>query len=256
VPPVLQVDAIWATQLVPTGGTYRDRKGRNRAQKGRIKRPILLAMGVWPAQDYAEILAWTLADSEDEDAWSTFLSQLEAAGIRGETGLEILIHDGGSGLCAALQSVYFGALHQRCLFHKLRNIAKTIHLPEGLSRKERSRRRKAILKPICAIWEAKCYETLLRRYLNVVRSLRDAQPKAVAALRRDFRQTVAYYALLERFPNWHVRHLPTTSRLERFNPNLRRRLRSAAAFHSDHRIIAVITQEIALFNQPTCISTE
>jgi len=250
VPPVLQVDAIWATQLVPTGGTYRDRKGRNRAKKGRIKRPILLAMGIWPEQGYAEILAWTLGDSEDEDAWSSFLSQLEAAGIRGETGLEILIHDGGSGLCAALQTVYFGALHQRCLFHKLRNITKAIQLPEGLSRPERSRRRKAILKQIRSIWEAKRYDTLLRRYLNVVRSLRDTQPNVVAALRRDFRHTVAYYALLERFPNWHVRHLRTTSRLERFNRNLRRRLRSAAAFHSDQGIIAVITQEIALFNQP------
>jgi hypothetical protein len=36
--------------------------------------------------------------------------------------------------------------------------------------------------------------------------------------------------------------------VRRFNCNLRLRLRSAAAFHSDHGIIAVITQEIALFN--------
>ncbi len=251
VPPVLQVDAIWATQIVPTGGTYRDRKGRKRAKKGRIKRPILLAMGVWPEQDYAEILAWTLGDSEDEEAWCSFLTELEEAGIRGETGLQLLIHDGGSGLCAALQTVYFGALHQRCLFHKLRNIAKAIQLPEGLSRQERSRRRKAILKPICAIWEAKRYHTLLRRYLKVVRSLRDTQPKAVAALRRNFRQTIAYYIVLARFPHWQTRHLRTTSRLERFNRSLRRRLRSASAFHSDDGIIAVITQEIALFNPPS-----
>jgi putative transposase len=248
VPAVLQVDAIWITQLVPTGGTYRDRKGRQRTKKGRIKRPILLAMGVWPEQEYAELLAWTLADSEDEEAWRTFLSQLEEVGMRGETGLQLLIHDGGSGLCAALQSVSFGALHQRCLFHKLRNIAKAIQLPEGLSHKERSRRRRAILKPI---WEANRYATVLRRYLKVVRSLRDTQPKAVAALRRDFRQTIAYYTVRTRFPNWHVRHLRTTSRLERFNRSLRRRFRTAAAFHSDEGITAVVSQEFALFNQPS-----
>lgn len=249
VPPVLQVDAIWVTQVVPTGGTYRDRKGRKRTKKGRIKRPILLAMGIWPDQDYAELLAWTLGDSEDEEAWRSFLAQLEEAGIRGETGLQLLIHDGGSGLCAALQTVYFGALHQRCLFHKLRNIAKAIQLPEGLSRKERSRRRKAILKPICDIWEAKRYDTVLRRYLKVVRTLRDTQPKAVAALRRDFRQTIAYYTVLARFPDWQTRHLRTTSRLERFNRTLRRRFRTAAALHSDEGITAVVSQEIALFNQ-------
>ena len=250
-PPGVQVDAIWATQVLPTAGVYRDRKGRQRPKKGRFKRPILLAMGVWPDEDYAEILAWTLADNEDAASWTAFLSELEAAGICGESGLALLIHDGGAGLCAALQTVYFGALSQRCLFHKLRNIAKAIQLPEGLSRQERSRRHKAILKQVCAIWEAKSYATLLRRYLKVVRALRNLQPKAVATLRRDFRHTVAYYAIQTRFPHWQTRHLRTTSRLERFNRTLRRRLRAAAAFHSDQGLLAMINQEIALFNAAT-----
>lgn len=248
VPPVLQVDAIWATQVLPTEGSYRDRKGRQRAKKGRFKRPLLLAMGVWPDQNYAEILAWTLADNEDEASWAAFLTQLEAAGLRGETGLALLIHDGGAGLCAALQTVYFGALSQRCLFHKLRNIAKVIQLPEGLTRHDRSRRRKAILKQVCAIWEAKGYATVLRRYLKVVRTLRNTQPKAVATLRRDFRHTVAYYALQAHFPHWQTHHLRTTSRLERFNRCLRRRLRAAAAFHSDQGLLAMCAQEVAHFN--------
>ena len=208
-------------------------------------------MGVWPEEDYAEILAWALGDSEDEEAWRTFLSHLEEAGVRGETGLQLLIHDGGPGLCAALQNVYFGALHQRCLFHKLRNIAKAIQLPEGLSRQERSRRRRAIFKQFRSIWEAKRYDTALRRYLKVVRTWRDSQPKAVATLRRDFRQTVAYFYVLDRFPDWQTRHLRTTSRLERFNRTLRRRFRDAAAFHSDDGITAVISHEIALFNHPS-----
>ena len=47
----------------------------------------------------------------------------------------------------------------------------------------RRHRRQAIR----AIWAAKHYDTPLRRYLKVVRTLRDIRPKAVAALRRDFR---------------------------------------------------------------------
>lgn len=250
VPPLVQVDAIWATQVLPTKGTYLDRKGRKRAKKGRFKRPILVAMGIWPEQDYAEILAWTLADSEDTEAWTAFLSELEAAGIRGEGGLALLIHDGGAGLCGALQTVHFAALTQRCLFHKLRNIARAIQLPEGLSRPERSRRRRAILKPIRAIWEARRYATVLRRYLAVVRALRDTQPKVVATLRRHFRHTVAFYAIRERFPHWQTRHLRTTSRLERFNRTVRRRLRAAGAFHSDEGLCAAFAQEVALFHHP------
>ena len=106
------------------------------------------------------------------------------------------------------------------------------------------------MKQICAIWEAQRYATLLRRYLTVVRALRDTQPKAIATLRRDFRHTIAYYSILARFPHWQTRHLRTTSRLERVNRRLRRRLRAAAAFHSDQGLLAMLTQEIALFNAP------
>jgi transposase-like protein len=248
VPPVLQVDAIWVTQLRPTGAVGRDRKGRRRAKKGRFKRPLLLALGVWPEQDYCELLAWQLADSEDTAQWSAFLSQLEALGIRGENGLELIIHDGGSGLCGALATVHFGARQQRCLFHKLRNIARAIRLPEGLSRQERRRQRRAILKQFQAIWQAKQLATVLRRYLQVVRTFRQSQPEAVATLRRDFRETVTYFQVLARFPHWEVRHLRTTSRLERVNRRLRRRLRAVGAFHSDAGLLAMCAHEIALFN--------
>jgi hypothetical protein len=47
-PPILQIDAIWFTQLRPTGQWRRDRKGRLRQVKSRVKRGILIALGVWP----------------------------------------------------------------------------------------------------------------------------------------------------------------------------------------------------------------
>lgn len=251
VPAVVQVDAIWVTQVLATGGVYADKKGRKRVKKGRFRRPLLVAMGVWPEHDYAEILAWSLGESEDEDTWNAFLSALEAAGIRGNMGLQLLIHDGGAGLCSALRTIDFGVLQQRCLFHKLRNIARDIQLPDGLSRQERSRRRKAIMQQIRAIWQAKRYHTLLRRYLNVVRNLRQTQPKAIVTLRRDFRHTIAYYFIQQRFPDWSTQQLRTTSRLERFNRQLRRRFRIANAFHSNQGVIAVVQQEVALFNRST-----
>jgi hypothetical protein len=120
-PPVVQLDAIWVTQLVPTGTYHHDSKGRLRPDKKRIKRPIFIAMGVWPDTGRAEVLAWRLATQENEEDWLAFLTALEDLGIRGENGLELIIHDGGSGLCAALNTVHFGAEEQRCLFHKLRN---------------------------------------------------------------------------------------------------------------------------------------
>ena len=129
-PPVVQVDALWVTQLVPTGTYHRDAKGRRRPDKKRIKRPIFIALGVWPETGQAEVLAWQLAPAEDTAAWLAFLSELEAMGVRGENGLELIIHDGGVGLCAALNIVHVAAAEQRCLFHKLRNLYNAIRVAD------------------------------------------------------------------------------------------------------------------------------
>jgi transposase-like protein len=242
-PPILQVDAIWVTQMRPHGKVRRDSKGRKRAVKGRFKCPIFVAMGVWPDSNHSEILLWQLGRREEDEAWVSFLSTLEAQGIRGENGLKLIIHDGGSGLCSALRTVYFGADQQRCLFHKLRNLYNAIQVPEQLSAKQGRRFRKAVFKDFHAIWQAKRYDTVLRRYRNVVRKYRDAQPKAVATLRRDFRFTVTYYHIEQQYPAWERRHLRTTSRLERFNRRLRRRARAASAYHSDRGLLAMVAQE-------------
>jgi transposase-like protein len=245
VPPIVQLDAIWVTQVLPNGRTICDRKGRKRMGKSRYKRPILIALGIWPDTNRAQVLEWMLAESEEVEAWEQFLTRLEEAGIRHDQGLRLIIHDGGSGLCAALPLVHFGVPSQRCLFHKLRNIAHAIQLPKGLTRTERSARRKAVLKRFQAIWQATRYTTALRRYLQVVRDFRLAQPEAVATLRRDFRATLTFYSLTNTYA---AHHLRTTSRLERFNRTLRTRLRPANALHSDAGLISMISQQVHAFN--------
>jgi len=104
------------------------------------------------------------------------------------------------------------------------------------------------MKEFGQIWEARRYETMLRRYLKVVRTYRHTQPEAVATLRRDFRLTVTYYALEKEFPTWERRHLRATSRLERFNRRLRRRTRPANAYHSGVGLTAMIAQEVRAFH--------
>jgi transposase-like protein len=245
-PPVLQIDAIWFSQLRPTGQWRRDRTGRLRPVKSRRKRCLLIALGVWPASAQQAVLAWAIADSEDEAAWLAFLSQLEAQGVRGEQGLQLIIHDGGSGLCAALQTVHFAAVEQRCLFHKLRNIWDAIQSPDDLPARQRQQQRRAIFRDFVAIFQPQHRHTILRRALHVVQKYRLSQPKAVATLRRDFSTTLAYFTVLERHPTWSRTYLRTTSRLERFNRRLRRRIRSANAYHSDPGVQAMIAQEVDL----------
>jgi hypothetical protein len=248
VPPVMEVDALWVTLLRANGKVRRDRKGRKRPVKGRCRVPIMIAMGVWPDRDRREILLWHIGENEGTEEWVKFLEILEDQGIRGENGLKLIIHDGGKGLCSALQTVWFDAAQQRCLFHKLRNIAKAIHLPDGLTRKQRKRHRKKIMKGFKEIWEARRYQTMLRRYLKVVRAYRDTQPEAVATLQRDFRATVTYYAIEKQCPSWERKYLRTTSHLERFNRNIRRRTRPANAYHSNAGVTAMMSQVVRRFH--------
>jgi hypothetical protein len=240
--PILQVDGIYITQLRPNGEVRQDRKGRRRAVKGRFKRCVLVALGIWPESGRQEVLAWELAEGEDFLAWLTFLSRLEEQGISAEKGLRLIIHDGGAGLCAALRFLDLGVAEQRCIFHKLRNISKAIQLPEGLDSDERRRKRRAIMRDFKAIWQAKDYHTAVQRCWQVFKQYRHSQPAAVAAMRRDLRLTLTYYQLRLAQPGWQRRFLRTTSRLERFNRTLRKRCRSAGAYHSDEGLEAMIAQ--------------
>jgi transposase-like protein len=109
--------------------------------------------------------------------------------------LKLVIHDGGSGLCSALQTVHLDAAEQRCLFHKLRNISRAIQLPDDLDLDVRRRKRKAIMRDFKAIWQARDYHTAVQRCWQLYKQYRDSQPAVVAVLRRDLRLTLTYYQL-------------------------------------------------------------
>jgi transposase-like protein len=253
VPPVVQIDAIWLTQLRPNGRWRTDAQGRRRAVTGRFKRPLFIAFGVWPESQEALVLAWRLGESESVEEWLPFLTELEEAGLRGANGLQLIIHDGGSGLGAALDLVYFNAAQQRCLFHKLRNIAEAVKTAPELSAKQQARQRRAILNDFRLIWQPQQLSTALRRYRQLVRHYRASQPEAVATLRRDFRDTLTFFALEKQQPDWPRRYLRTTSWLERFNEYLRARSKTARAYHSDTGILAMVAQVADRFNQHSLV---
>lgn len=241
-PPIVQVDGIYITQLRPNGEVRTDRKGRRRAVKGRFKRCVLIALGLWPESGRQEVLAWELAEGEDFMAWLTFLSRLEEQGLSTEKGLRLIIHDGGAGLCAALRFLDLGVAEQRCIFHKLRNISKAIQLPDDLDPEVRRRKRRTIMRDFKAIWQATDYHTAVQRCWQLFKQYRHSQPAALATMRRDLRLTLTYYQVRLDQPGWQRRFLRTTSRLERFNRALRKRCRSAGAYHSDEGLQAMIAQ--------------
>ncbi len=159
--------------------------------------------------------------------------------------VELLIHDGNNGLRATLDLMYPHIPHQRCLFHKLRNLWQAIQPPPHATREAARAFKRRLMQSLRSI--------LFAPTLNDAIRLRDAfrhqwqatQPKVVAILDRAWSETVAFFRILARFPTWPRHYLQTTSLLERVNRMLRRLFRAAGAFHSPAGVLAAASRVLS-----------
>ena len=242
VPPVVMLDAIWLTLLTPTGKTQMDDLKRQRPVKTKQKVCVLVALGLYPQTGRWGILGWHIAQDESKEAWQDLLVSLETRGLYRERGLELFIHDGGKGLRAALDYLYPHIPHQRCVFHKLRNLWHSIQLPDGLTKQERLDYKLQLLQPIQAIFYAE-NETEARQLRDAfVQSFEQQQPDFVATLQRDWHETVAFFKILVHFPDCRRTALRTTRLLARVNRMLRRLFRPKGSFHSLDGLLATVAR--------------
>ena len=244
VPAVVMLDGVWITLLESTGETRTDAHGRRRAQKRRRKVVLLVAYGVDPTSGEHWVLDWERASGEDEASWRRLLERLLGRGLRTDAGLTLLVHDGSSGLDAALDTVHLGPglLRQRCVFHVLRNIRDAIRGEPGMDRATKRARRRAVLADAATIWTATDRAEVQRRRQAFRATWQDREPEAVATLERSFSSTLAYLDALawarERGDVWQPRCLRATSLLERLNRAIRQKTRQAGAFQSDSGLAA------------------
>jgi transposase-like protein len=246
VPPVVRVDGIWITVMLTTGETKTDRMGRKRVVKRAKKVAILAAQGVWPSSGQTRLLAWMRADGEDAASWQTFLEGLWEAGLTPGNGLALLVADGGVGFRAAYENVFWQVPLQRCVFHKLRNLAQALQLPAGLERQAAQQYRTEFLRSAARIWQAADEDEARQRYAAFRETWQAQQVKALQSLARDFDDTLSFYAVQEqaarRGEQWLAHLLRTTSPLERMFREFRQRYRKAILFHSVTGLQAVTAQ--------------
>ena len=249
VPPVVRVDGIWVTLMVPTGEVKRDRLGRWRPVKEGRKVPILVAQGLWPSSGRQEVVAWVLGQKEDKGSWEALLTQMYGRGICPERGLRLLVGDGAAGLREALRTVYWDVPLQRCIFHKLRNIWRDILLPEGLEGEAALSYKRRFIRSAARVWQAPDAAEARRRLWCFCKKWEEEQPAAVATMRRDFEDTLTFYQVQAaaelRGEVWPAHRLRTTSPLEREIRASRRRLDGVVLFHSPSGLKAVFHQLLA-----------
>ena len=236
VPPVVRVDGIWITVMFATGEVKTDQIGRTRLVKRARKVPILAAQGVWPTTGRTQLLAWMRSEGEDAASWQKFLEALYEAGLTAANGLALLVSDGSTGFRAAYENVYWQVPLQRCVFHKLRNLAQALRIPAELDHQAAHSYRTEFLQAATRIWQAPDEAEARLLYAAFCKLWHIRQTKAIQTLARDFEDTLTFYTLQEqaalRGEDWPARLLRTTSPLERMFREFRQRYRQAVLFHS------------------------
>lgn len=188
----------------------RRRRGRGKKRQA----VILLAWGV-RHDGGEELVDFRLAPGEDEASWTAFLTSLEARGVRPastrwDEGLEMIITDGDGGLEAGRLMVYDGVPHQRCVFHRLKNLAE--HLMDRAHLERMRAEAAAIYEGVEGIPQA------WARLAPWVEGWIEVEPEAVKWFVDEFDLTLRYLMV----PRAWRRRVKTTNPMERFIRDLSR----------------------------------
>jgi putative transposase len=238
-PPILLVDGMWVKIASPTGEIVEDAQGRRRAAKRQQKRVVLSALGVWP-DGHWEIVYWQVASGENQPAWAAFFQALAAKGMTEKT-TELVASDGATGLENALAEHLRGVPHQRCIFHKIKNIADHLvfhelevddDLDEAKAvRKAKQARKKAMLADAGQMYASDGEGDIRAQAAAFRKKWEVREPKAVANFFTDFDKTLAY--LQVDFPRSLLPLIRTTNLLERFHKEVRRKQCDIGMFQSE-----------------------
>ena len=236
-PPVLLVDGVNLKVMIPTGAHRINQRGQCREVKRKEERVLLAGLGVWPDGRY-QIIYFDIVDKETRANWCKFFEHLVAKGLD-ISKLQLVATDGRSGFHKAIYDVFPKTVkHQRCIFHKLKNICDNLTyqhlvLNPDLSHKDALKQAKetrayAILRDAADIYGSSNIAAIKHRLAEFQQKWASLEPKAARCFTTDFDLTLNY--LRVPFPNKKL--IRTTNLLERFFREFRSRTDEIGCFGS------------------------
>lgn len=181
------------------------------------KKVMLCALGL-KEDGTKEMLSFRLADQEDTDSWRAFLVDLKSRGLGGRV-LKLITTDGNPALLKAIREIYPFLKVQRCIVHKLRNVATKL--------------KRVHMKPCMAeakdIFNAPSRREAIKRFKTWKERWQVEAERAVRCLEKDFYHCLHYYS----FPKELWKKIRTTNMLERDFREVRRRTRPMGFFPTD-----------------------
>jgi len=201
-------------------------------QEGQVRdAAVLIASGV-DATGKRAVLGVSVALSEQEVHWRTFLQSLVERGLR---GVQLITSDAHAGLKAARLAVFGGVPWQRCQFHLQQNAQ--AYVPKQELKRE-------VAAAIRAVFNAANLHEAKRLLGETVQRYRSIAPKLATWMEENLPEGLMVFA----FPEAHRRLLRTTNGLERLNQEVRRRTRVARLFPNEGsclRLVTAVVMEIS-----------
>ena len=145
---------------------------------------------------------------EDAETVSTFFQDMRRRGLGHPL---LVVSDGAAGIVKAVETCFPRSARQRCLAHRMRNLAAKV--PDDLGPEFKARITAAYQAPLRAIARALA--------AGVVADCEAELPSAIACFMDDFEACIAHL----RMPITHRRVIRTTNLLERLFVEERRRLK-------------------------------
>ncbi len=176
---------------------------------------IIFAMGI-DKFGKADILAFMLVNSEDEESYKILLNDIYKRGL---TSVDLIIHDGAGGITSACQWVYPYAQHQRCVFHKQMNLIQNI---------KHYKNKNPMIKESKKIFRAQSKKDALRLAEQFKYRWQRKESKAINCFFKDFEYCLTYFS----FPKEHWAMIKTTNYLELYFKQIRSRIKKIGCFRN------------------------
>ncbi len=211
---------------------YLDARYEKVREDGQVRdAAVLIAVGV-DEEGKREVLGVSVALSEAEVHWRTFLQSLTQRGLH---GVELIISDDHVGLKQARKAVFGGIPWQRCQFHLQQNAQ--AYIPRKAMKKE-------VAADIKAIFNAPNRQEAERLLALTVTKYQEKASRLAEWMETNIPEGLTIFA----FPAEHRRRIRTTNMLERINREIRRRTRVVSIFPNEAaclRLVSALLMEIS-----------
>ena len=178
-----------------------------RIRPGQRREPVLVAWGFTASG--AKVLLHLMAGSkEDAETVSAFFQDMRRRGLGDPL---LVVSDGAAGIVKAVETCFPRSARQRCLAHRMRNLA--VKVPDDLWPEVKGR--------VTAAYQAPSRAIARDLAAGVVADYEAELPSAIACFMDDFEACIAHL----RMPITHRRAIRTTNLLERLFVEERRRLK-------------------------------